>query len=115
MATQQNSTHSNLLSLPNEFLIEIIELASITTTSNWLLNLCTCSHRLHDITEPILYTRIEEGGIFGKSLPKLLCRIVERPDLGRRVRIWAGDPTESTKEEGSVHGYVSTSTVEEAD
>jgi hypothetical protein len=115
MATRQSNTHSNLLSLSNELLINIIEFASITAGSSWLLDLCTCSRRLHNITEPILYTRIEEGGIFGKSLPKLLCRIVERPDLGRRVKIWGGDPMDSAEEEESVHRWVDTSTVEETD
>jgi hypothetical protein len=109
MATQQDkNTHSNLLSLSDELLLEIIEFASIKARSSWLLDLCTCSRRLYDITEPILYTRIKE---WGESLPKLLCRIVERPDLGRRVKSWSGAAVEITEEEGSFD----MSAVEEAD
>jgi hypothetical protein len=109
MATQQDkNTHSNLLSLSDELLLEIVEFASVRARSSWLLNLCTCSRRLYNITEPILYTRIKE---WGESLPKLLCRIVERPDLGRRVKSWSGAAVEITEEEGSFD----MSTVEEAE
>jgi hypothetical protein len=41
--------------------------------------------------------------------------MVERPHLRRRVKSWGGVSEEITEEEGSVDGWLDTSTVEEAD
>lgn len=53
-----------------------------------LLKLALCSHRFHKLVEPILYERFH-GGAFGfDRLEQFLLRLLERPDLGRRVRFF---------------------------
>ena len=52
-----------------------------------LLNLALCSHRFHELVEPILYSHFfYNHGITGNEILKFLVRILARPDLGRRVR-----------------------------
>jgi len=82
--------------LSNELLVGILKFASIgvydefqelVDTSKWLLDVALCSRRMHNLTEPILYTQFKESG---NRLPKFLARILTRPDLARCVRIYHG-------------------------
>jgi hypothetical protein len=94
--------HTNLGSLSNELIINIIRYISSadevevtglsgTYSQRHLFHFSLCSKRLYSLTEPILYHRFVEGSQANPTALQLfLRRIIVRPDLANRVQVYHG-------------------------
>ncbi|MCJ1246479.1 hypothetical protein MMC30_003687 [Trapelia coarctata] len=94
----------HLEDLANEILIQIIQFIDTEVHhhdslghargSAAVLNLALCSSHFHRLAEPVLYTHVDiRDDALYNTLPDLvffLCRILDRPDLARRVRFLYG-------------------------
>jgi hypothetical protein len=86
--------------LSNEIIIQIIENVLFVKS---LLSLSLCSRQLHELTEPILYAKFGQGD--AKSLPAFLCRLLARPDLANRVKLFTGTVCNEGPGEQDVSGF----------
>jgi hypothetical protein len=62
-----------------------------------------CSRQLHDLTEPILYAKFGQRN--SKSLLAFLCRLLARPDLANRVKLFTGTVCDKGPGEQDVSGF----------
>lgn len=89
----------SLLDFSNEILISIIQYVNsgshdsdgdyvMPRGSRNLLALALCSRHIYELAEPVLYSAFRQSG--NQALPSFLCRILERSDLARRVKLFYG-------------------------